>query len=197
MKSKRVLSSIVVIPSVVVLVGAVLSGPAAASSPTSTTRNRPFTITSPDFSNYGPLPTSSAYAADGCGGKNLAPTLLWSDVPTGTKSFAFAIVDVSAPVAAGFHHWVVYNIPGPVRELAGHGQNPYSEGTNDFHHVGYGGPCPPPGGEIHDYVFQLYALDVSDIAGQHLTYQELMQKIARDVVGVAVTIGTYVNNAPA
>jgi Raf kinase inhibitor-like YbhB/YbcL family protein len=124
-------------------------------------------------------------------------TLLWSNVPTGAKSFAFAIVDVSAPVAGGFHHWVVYNIPGSVRGLAGHGQDPYSEGTNDFPHVGYDGPCPPLGGEVHDYVFQLYALNVSNIAGQHLSYQALMQEIAKFIIGATVTIGTYVNNAPA
>jgi Raf kinase inhibitor-like YbhB/YbcL family protein len=199
MKSKLALSwsSVAVIPGVVVALASMLSATSAGATPTSTTKNQPFTITSPDFTNYGPLPTTSAYSADGCGGKNLAPTLLWSNVPTGTKSFAFAILDVSAPVAGGFHHWVVYNIPGSVRQLGGHGQNPYSEGTNDFPHVGYDGPCPPPGGQIHDYVFQLYALNVPNIAGQHLTYQALIQEIAKDVIGVAVTIGTYVNNSPA
>jgi Raf kinase inhibitor-like YbhB/YbcL family protein len=195
MRSKLVALTVVVISSVVVLLGTALSSASAAAPTTTTTKNQPFTITSPDFTNYGPLPTSSAYS--GCGGKNLAPTLLWSNVPKGTESFAFAIVDVSAPVAAGFHHWVVYNIPGSVRELAGHGQNPYSEGTNDFPRVGYDGPCPPPGGEVHDYVFELYALNSSQIAGRHLTYEALMQKIAKYVIGVAVTIGTYVNNAAA
>jgi phosphatidylethanolamine-binding protein (PEBP) family uncharacterized protein len=29
-------------------------------------------------------------------------------LPAGTKSFAFTINDVDAPVAGGFHHWVVH-----------------------------------------------------------------------------------------
>lgn len=197
MKSKLLRSRVAPVLGVVALYGALPSGPSVAAQGTSTTANKPFTITSPDFTNYGPLPTSSAYSKDGCGGKNLAPTLAWSNVPTGTKSFALAIVDVSAPIAGGFHHWVVYNIPGSVRQLAGHGQDPYSEGTNDFPASGYDGPCPPPGGEVHDYVFQLYALNIPDITGQHLTYQALVQKMFKYVVGATAIIGTYVNNAPA
>ncbi len=195
MKYKLLPSSVGMVLTVVVLFGTTPYGPSAAAQGTSAAANQPFTIMSPDFTDYGPLPATSAYSP--CGGKNLAPTLGWSNVPAGTKSFAFAIVDVSAPVAGGFHHWVVYNIPGSVRKLAGHGQNPYSEGTNDFPRVGYDGPCPPPGGEVHDYVFQLYALNVPFISGQRLTYPALMQKITKYVVGATITVGTYVNNAPA
>jgi len=32
------------------------------------------------------------------------------------------------------------------------------QGLNDFKHLGYGGPCPPPG-KGHRYFFKLYALD--------------------------------------
>jgi phosphatidylethanolamine-binding protein (PEBP) family uncharacterized protein len=32
-------------------------------------------------------------------------------------------------------------------------------GTNSFGDRGYGGPCPPPGGGSHTYVFRLFALD--------------------------------------
>ena len=195
MKVRLFPSSVVTTLSVVVLLGVVPSSPSVVAQGTLTPANQPFTITSPAFTNYGPLPTSSAYSQ--CGGQNLAPALSWTNVPAATKSFAFAVVDVSAPIAGGFIHWVVYNIPGSARELAGHGQNPYSEGTNDYPGVGYDGPCPPPGGEVHDYVFQLYALTVSNIGGQRLTYPALMQKIRKYVIGATVTIGTYVNNAPA
>ena len=109
----------------------------------------PFTIVSPDFRDGGFLPVSTEFGGpgsqgSGCSGKNLAPRLSWFNVPAGTKSFAFTINDVDAPVAGGFHHWVVYNIPLGHPFLAGHGQNPFSEGSNSYGTVGYGGPCPPP-----------------------------------------------------
>jgi Raf kinase inhibitor-like YbhB/YbcL family protein len=71
--------------------------------------------------------------------------------------------DPDAPV--DFTHWLAYNIPPGVRELAQgasaqaampHGS---AEGTNDFRSLGYGGPC-PPAGKPHHYVFRLYALDI-------------------------------------
>jgi len=40
---------------------------------------------------------------------------------------------------------------------------------NDYGLVGYGGPCPPPDGQVHHYVFTVYALSVAHIAGTHIT----------------------------
>jgi hypothetical protein len=168
----------------------------AASATASAASFHPFTITSPDFTQDGWLPVSSEFggpgsAGSGCDGKNRAPTLRWSSVPSGTKSFAFTITDVDAPVAGFFHHWIVYNIPGGVRTLKGHGSDPYSEGTNDYPTVGYGGPCPPADGQTHHYVFTVYALSASRISGKHLTYDQLMGKIGNDVVGATSTIGKF------
>ncbi len=158
--------------------------------------SHPFTISSPDFHEDGPLPLSSEFGGpgsqgSGCSGRNLAPTLIWRNVPTGTQGFAFTINDVDAPVAGGFHHWIVYNIPANVHELRGHGDNPYSEGTNSYGTIGYGGPCPPPDGQIHHYIMTVYALSVSHISGQNLTFEALLQAIANDVVGATSTIGTF------
>lgn len=172
------------------------ASPANAARPAATMFFRPFSIVSPNFREDGFLPVSAEFggpgsAGSGCNGKNQAPTLHWFNVPKGTKSFAFTITDVDAPVADFFHHWVVYNIPKNITTLKGHGSNPYSEGTNDYPTVGYGGPCPPPNGEIHHYVFTIWALSVSRISGTHLTYQKLMAAIAPDVVGAASTIGKF------
>jgi Raf kinase inhibitor-like YbhB/YbcL family protein len=156
----------------------------------------PFTVNSPDFSEYGWLPVSSEFggpgsAGSGCSGANQAPTLHWFNVPAGTKSFAFTITDVDAPQADFFHHWIVYNIPAGVTTLKGHGSNPYSEGTNDWPTVGYGGPCPPADGQIHHYVFTVWALSVSSIPGKHLTYSQLMKAIGSDIQGITSTIGLF------
>lgn len=178
------------------LTGFAVSGAAHATTARPASTSRPFTVNSPDFSEYGWLPASSEFggpgsAGSGCSDANQAPTLHWSNVPAGTKSFAFTITDVDAPVADFFHHWVVYNIPAGVTTLKGHGSNPYSEGTNDWPTVGYGGPCPPADGQIHHYVFTVWALSVPSISGKHLTYNQLMKAIGNDIVGITSTIGLF------
>jgi Raf kinase inhibitor-like YbhB/YbcL family protein len=190
-----------------VLAALFLTGTAAAVSAQTTTAAHPvtaappilfhpFTIVSPNFREDTFLPLSAEFggpgsAGSGCSGQNLAPTLHWFYVPAGTKSFAFTITDVDAPVADGFHHWIVYNIPRQVTTLQGHGSNPFSEGTNDYGTVGYGGPCPPPDGQVHHYVFTVYALSVAHIAGTHITFGKLIAEIAPHVVGATSTIGKF------
>ncbi len=106
----------------------------------------PFTITSPDFQDGGPLSPKHELNQFGCTGSNIAPKLDWKNVPAGTKSFVMLMSDYDAPIAGGFHHWIVYNIPAGVRQLEGN--HPFTEGTTSFGTTGYGGPCPPATGEI-------------------------------------------------
>jgi Raf kinase inhibitor-like YbhB/YbcL family protein len=160
---------------------------ANAEHETGSSEYNPFTVYSPDFTENGWLPVSSEggpASETGCSGKNLAPTIDWSNVPSGTESFAFVISDVDAPVAGFFHHWIVYNIPANVTSLAGHGSDPYSEGTNDYGFVGYGGPCPPADGQTHHYVFTVYALDTTSIPGTALDYSQLVTAITYGLIAV-------------
>ena len=53
----------------------------------SSTALHPFTLTSPDFHDGGPLSTKAELNKFGCTGSNIAPELDWKNVPTGTKSF--------------------------------------------------------------------------------------------------------------
>jgi Raf kinase inhibitor-like YbhB/YbcL family protein len=169
---------------------------AASAQATTTAPFHPFTIVSPNFAEDAFLPVSAEFggpgsAGSGCSGRNLAPALHWLNVPAGTKSFAVTITDVDAPLADGFHHWIVYNIPRQVTTLQGHGSNPFSEGTNDYGTVGYGGPCPPPNGQVHHYVFTVYALSVSHIAGSEIDFTKLIQEISPDVIGATSTIAKF------
>jgi len=178
------------------LLAAAASGHGAGHTPSRHARFHPFTIVSPDFHDGGFLPVSAEFggpgsAGSGCSGANQAPRLRWFNVPAKTKSFAFTINDVDAPVAGGFHHWVVYNIPRASTGLAGHGANPYSEGRNSYPTIGYGGPCPPADGQVHHYVFTVYALSVAHVAGVHLTYGKLLRAIAPDLTGVTSFIGKF------
>jgi Raf kinase inhibitor-like YbhB/YbcL family protein len=151
--------------------------------------SHPFTLTSPDFKDGGALPQSSEFNQFGCTGANIAPQLDWTGVPKGTKGFALTVTDYDAPVARGFHHWIVYNIPASARELEGN--NPFSEGTNSYGTVGYGGPCPPPDGQLHHYVFRLYALSISHVSGKALTFDALLNAIDSSVIGTTSRIGTF------
>ena len=166
-----------------------LTGRSACAAPQSHP-TQPFTVTSPDFTEDGALPLSSAFNRFGCRGQNIAPTLHWTGAPSGTASFALVVTDYDAPVAGGFHHWIVYNIPGNIDTL--NGSSPYTQGANSYGFVGYGGPCPPATGQIHHYIFTLYALTAAEIPDQALTYDQLIQEISGHIAGATVTIGTFV-----
>lgn len=183
---------------------AAASRPVPAESATSTTdtaRLTPFTLVSPDFRDGGPLPLwtefGGQYGADaGCFGRNLAPELDWRNTPSGTQSFALLVNDMDAPLSGGWHHWIVYDIPGGVHELAGHGVLQYTQGStswdvNGIPVVGWGGPCPPADGQTHHYIFTLYALSTASLSAAGLTYEQVLDEITPSVLGSTVIIGTF------
>jgi Raf kinase inhibitor-like YbhB/YbcL family protein len=112
----------------------------------------------------GTLANDQVFNGFGCRGKNVSPPLQWSGAPVGTKSFALTVYDPDAPTGSGWWHWIVYNIPASVTELAlgaGGGERLPAgavQARTDFGSAGYGGPCPPPGDRPHHYVFTVYAL---------------------------------------
>ncbi|MCG6538096.1 MAG: YbhB/YbcL family Raf kinase inhibitor-like protein [Syntrophales bacterium LBB04] len=116
-----------------------------------------FRITSPVFREGETIPR--AYT---CQGQDISPPLIWGEPPTGTKAFALIMDDPDAPMGV-FNHWMIFNIPAAERGLAeavpvqGELPNGSLQGRNSFGRLGYGGPCPPPGGP-HRYYFAFYAL---------------------------------------
>lgn len=150
-----------------------------------------FVIASATFKADAPIPRASAYDKAGCGGRNVSPELHWRGAPRGARSFALILHDPDAPVPGGFYHWVAYNIPAAVHELApGARLSPDQLGTTSWNEAAYGGPCPPPG-PAHHYVFTLYALDIAHIAGEHLTAQQLQQAVAGHTLARASLAGLY------
>ncbi len=179
------------------VLGLLMVGPTSSLAQGSAKADRglhPFTIVSDSFrdGDFLPVGTEGGPASlTGCSGQNLAPELSWFNVPVGTQGFAFTINDVDAPVAGGFHHWVVYNIPANVRELEGRGSNPFGEGTNSYGFVGYGGPCPPADGQPHHYIFTVYALAPAPTLATGITYEQLLASIAPDVKGATSIVGKF------
>ena len=101
-----------------------------------------------------------------CEGEDRSPSLSWSDVPAGTRSFALVVDDPDAPDPAApkrtWVHWVLYDLPVTTTSLAEGAGNaaapqPSRSGLNDWGREGWGGPCPPVG--RHRYFFKVYALD--------------------------------------
>jgi Raf kinase inhibitor-like YbhB/YbcL family protein len=131
-----------------------------------TSRAADFSLMSPTIKPASTLSEAQVFNGFGCSGKNISPALKWSGAPAGTKSFALTLYDPDAPTGSGWWHWVVYNIPGNVTELAegagtasGQGLPPGStQGKTDFGAPGFGGACPPKGDKPHRYIFTVFAL---------------------------------------
>ncbi len=131
-----------------------------------------------------------------CDGADISPHIIWSGAPSGTKSFVVIVDDPDAPMGT-FNHWVIYDIPASVNELAENIPRVSTlpdgakQGVNSFRRIGYGGPCPPPG-PAHRYYFYLYALDIPATGlGPGATKRDVERKIQGHILEKAETMGRY------
>jgi hypothetical protein len=149
-------------------------------------------ITSSAFEEGGMIPKKYT-----CDAENVSPPLLWSNAPSGTKSFALINDDPDAP-AGTWVHWVVYNIPAEEKGLTEAVptnkklDNETMQGLNDFRKTGYGGPCPPGG--THRYFFKLYALDITLSFQDDVTKDSLLEAIKGHVLAESQLMGKYTRN---
>ena len=151
-------------------------------------------LTSTSFEPNGVIPARYT-----CEGKDISPSLQWSDPPSGTKSLALISEDPDAP-GGTWVHWVLYDLPQGTRELK-EGVPKTSllqfpdgaarQGTTDFKRLGYGGPCPPPG-SYHRYFFKLYAIDtILEYFPDGMTKQELLKAMEGHILAQGELIGRY------
>ena len=123
-----------------------------------------FTLMSKDLSGQSTKKQESN--TFGCDGENVSPHLMWENAPEGTKSFAITMYDPDAPTGSGFWHWVVFDIPADVMEIpTGAGSTSMEkmpkgiiQSLTNYGGKGFGGPCPPEGHGIHEYIYTVYAL---------------------------------------
>jgi hypothetical protein len=103
--------------------------------------------------------------------------------------------DPDAPVGT-WVHWVLYDLPANATGLPEDVaktqtiSNGAKQGMNTWPHLGYGGPCPPPG-KPHRYFFKLYALDALLDLKPGLTKKDLLKAMEGHVLAEGQLMGTY------
>lgn len=158
---------------------------------TDTTPDR-FQLTSPAFADGSAIPERYS-----CKGDDISPQLSWTDPPVGTVSFALVMDDPDAVPVAGkiWDHWTLWGLSAdarslpeavPTDETVADGA---TQGVNSFGRIGYGGPC-PPGGQTHEYVFVLYALD-RDIEPGGRTKADVLAALEGHVLAQSTLKGTF------
>lgn len=132
------------------------------------------------------------YTGDGA---DRSPPLVWSELPSGTKSLALICDDPDAPRGT-WVHWVLFNLPAETRDLE-EGvptietlSNGAKQGKNDFGNIGYGGPAPPKG-KPHRYFFKLYALDVTVDLPPGATKAQLIDAMMGHILAEEQLVGNY------
>jgi Raf kinase inhibitor-like YbhB/YbcL family protein len=112
-------------------------------------------------------------------------------VPAGAVTLSLTCQDPDAPMGT-FTHWVMWNMNRDRgRILAGEVPEEARQGLNDFGHIGYDGPCPPPGHGIHHYRFMLYAVATEIPLAEGATIADLHASLVGVTLTKAELVGTY------
>jgi Raf kinase inhibitor-like YbhB/YbcL family protein len=135
-----------------------------------------------------------------CDGVNISPKLIirLSGSLERAKSLAIVMLDPDAPHGT-FIHWILYNVPVRADTITipeGLPRTPSVpgmglQGVNDFHIIGYGGPCPPRGDKPHHYIIRVYVLDTILNVPAGINYRDLMKAIKGHVIGKGEVVGLY------
>lgn len=160
-------------------------GTLAADRP-ETQASATFTLTSRDFKAGGELPKKFTDYDIG-----MSPSLVWKDLPEGTKSLAVIMEDPDASSSQPFLHWLAWNID-PAAGAIERGSVTIGAklGRNGRGHPAYFGPR-PPGKSAHHYHFQMFALDVQLPLKAGASRDQLLQAMRGHVLAKASLVGTF------
>ncbi len=156
-------------------------------------------------------------------GEDKSPPLAWTAGPEGTVSYALIVDDPDAVeydpgVISPRVHWVIWNIPAGVTELAEHVATTTEvaaigpstrQGINDFDVTGWSGPCPPPNVITifqrddyvgtkktqypHAYAFTVYALDAELDLAAGSNKNDLLAAMDGHILAAGQLTGEYIN----
>lgn len=155
-------------------------------------RTAEFSVTSTDVTDGQPLKDDQV-AAQG----DTSPSLAWSDVPEGTKSFVVTCFDPDAPTPSGFWHWVLVDLPVDCTALAtGAADGELPAGAfhcrNDGGTKGFMGAAPPEGDHVHRYYFVVHAVGEESLGVDSDASPAVVSfNLAFKTLGRAIVHGTY------
>lgn len=140
-------------------------------------------ITSPAFLHHQPVPVRYT-----CQGSNVSPPLEFSEIPENTESFALILEDIDS--SNNWIHWLVYNIPGTIRQFE-EGKIPEGsvDGVCNGGTHGYEGPCPIYFAGTHRYRFLLYALDCILDVPYEADSKVILERVEGHILDTAVLVG--------
>jgi Raf kinase inhibitor-like YbhB/YbcL family protein len=153
-------------------------------------------MTSPAYRDGETIPARFATTAVD-GGRGESIPLDWGGEPRGTRSFTLAMID-HHPVAHGWVHWLVVDIPPSVHGLLENASTRASmpagaiELPNTAGRRAYEGPQPPVGSGVHDYLIAVYALDVTRVGvGPDATWEDVRATMSGHVLDSATLLGRF------
>ena len=120
----------------------------------------------------------------------VAPPLDWTAPPPGAVELALVVEDPDAPSPEPFCHWLAWGLAAQRGQLL-EGEMPPRVGKNSFGNSEWLPPDPPTDHAPHDYVFQLFALDISLDLMPGASRGDLIEAMEGHVLAAAVLTGTY------
>lgn len=148
-------------------------------------------LESPVFGEGGIIPIRFTADADH---EPSSPPLRWSAVPDGTRSLALIVEDADSPTISPVVHAIAIGVSPLVDELVDGalvaGSQMVTLGKSSNLRSGWMPPDPPPGHGVHQYAFQLFALDyLPELArpGRHA----FVDTIRGHVLAHGLLVGTY------
>jgi hypothetical protein len=158
---------------------------------TTTTMPEPFTISSAEFLDGGPIPLRYT-----CDGEKVSPHLMFDGGPADGKSLLLIVNDPDVPKElksdGNFDHWILFNIPVGTTEIP-EGMIVGTPGNNSAGKPEYAPPCPPKEYEPseHRYFFTIYSLDIMLPLKMGASAEEVKTTMQGHVLGQGQMVGMY------
>ena len=134
------------------------------------------------------------------GAPMISPAMQWTNTPKAAVTLVMIMHDLDTAPQKGLidvTHWTIFNIPATATSLP-EGVLPDTavgdggmQGKNVRGANGYQGPCPPKGGSIHHYVFELYALDTKLDLPAGAPRADLLKAMDGHILGKSSYVGMF------
>lgn len=120
----------------------------------------------------------------------VAPPLEWSAPPAGTQELVLVVEDADAAGAQPACHWLVWGLAPQKGQLL-EGETPPRVGKNAVGNSEWLLPDPPLGDEPHEYVFQLFALDLPMVLMPGANREEVFAAMQGHVIALTLLTGNF------